>query len=62
MRNLILFLLLLTSCSIDKNSTYWNENLNSDYEDLKYDKDYTFDEYNKILDKYSDRKRIPNLN
>ena len=62
MRNLILFLLLLTSCSIDKNSTYWNENLNSDYEDLKYDKDYTFDEYNKILDKYTDRKRIPNLN
>ena len=62
MRNLILFLLLLTSCSIDKNSTYWNENLNSDYEDLKYDKDYTFDEYSKILDKYSDRKRIPNLN
>ena len=55
-------MLLLTSCSIDKNSTYWNENLNSDYEDLKYDKDYTFDEYNKILDKYSDRKRIPNLN
>ena len=62
MRNLILFLLLLTSCSFDRNSTYWKENLNSDYEDLKYDKDYTFDEYNKILDKYSDRKRIPNLN
>ena len=62
MKKLILFLLLLTSCSLNSNSTYWNENLNLNYEELKYEKDYTFDEYGKILDQYSDRKEFPDLN
>ena len=62
MKKLILFLLLLTSCSLNSNSTYWNENLNLNYEELKYEKDYTFNEYGTILEKYNDRKKIPKLN
>ena len=44
MKKLILLLFLLTSCSLNTDSAYWNENLNINYEELKYDKDYTFDE------------------
>ena len=62
MKKLILFLFLLNSCSLNSDSTYWNENVNSNYEELKYDKDYTLKEYGKILDQYSDRKETPNLN
>jgi len=62
MKKLILFLLLLTSCSLNSNSAYWNENSNITYEELIYEKDYSFDEYGKILKKYDDRKEIPKLN
>ena len=62
MKKLILFLLLLNSCSLNSNSTYWNENLNLNYEELKYEKDYTFNEYGMILEQYNDRKKIPKLN
>ena len=62
MKKLILFLLLLTSCSLNSNSAYWNENSNIIYEELKYEKDYSFDEYGKILQQYDDRKGIPKLN
>ena len=62
MKKLILFLLLLTSCSLNSNSAYWNENSNITYEELKYEKDYSFDEYGKILEQYGDRKGIPELN
>ena len=53
MKKLIFILFLFTSCSLNNDSAYWNENLNLNYEELKYDKDYTFDEYGKILEKYS---------
>ena len=62
MKKLILFLLLLTSCSLNSNSTYLNENSNSTYEELKFEKDYSFDEYVRILKQYNDRKEIPKLN
>ena len=62
MKKLILFLLLLTSCSLNSNSAYWNENSNIIYEELKYEKNYSFDEYGKILQQYNDRKEIPKLN
>ena len=62
MKKLILFFCLLTSCSFNSDSAYWNENSNKMYEDLKYDKDYTFNEYSKILDDYSKRNEIPNIN
>ena len=62
MKKLILVLLFITSCSINNNSTYWNENSNSTYEELKYEKDYSFDDYGRILEQYDDRTEIPKLN
>ena len=62
MKKLILFLLLLTSCSLNSNSSYWKENSNSTYEELKFDKEYSFDEYGRILELYDDRTEIPKLN
>ena len=62
MKKLILFLFLLNSCSLNNDSAYWNKNLNFKYEELKYDKNYTFDEYGKILDEYSKKNKIPKIN
>ena len=62
MKKLILFLFLLNSCSLNNDSTYWNKNLNFNYEELKYDKNYTFGEYGKILDEYSKKNKTPNIN
>ena len=53
---------MLTSCSLNSNSAYWNENTNLKYEELKYEKDYTFDEYGKILNLYNKKNKTPNLN
>ena len=62
MKKSILLLFLLTSCSLNNDSAYWNENLNINYEELKYDKDYTFDEYGKILESYSLKNTTPKIN
>ena len=62
MKKLILVLLFITSCAINNNSTYLNENSNSTYEELKYEKDYSFDDYGRILEQYDDRTEIPKLN
>ena len=62
MKKLILFLFLLNSCSLNNDSAYWNKNLNFNYEELKYDKNYTFGEYGKILDEYSKKNKIPKIN
>ena len=62
MKKLIFILFLFTSCSLNNDSAYWNENLNLNYEELKFDKDYTFDEYGKILEKYNAKNKTPNIN
>ena len=62
MKKLILLLFLLTSCSFNNDSVHLKENLNLNYEELKYGKDYTLDEYRKILEKYSAKNKTPNLN
>jgi len=62
MKKIFLLLFLLTSCSLNSDSAYWNESLYSDYEELKYEKDYTFNEYGKILDKYNATSDIPKIN
>ena len=62
MKKIILFLFFLTSCSLNNNSSYWNETFNSDYEELEYAKDYTFDEYKNLLIQYSNKNKIPKLN
>jgi|TARA_Y100001001_G_scaffold84146_1_gene82371 hypothetical protein len=58
---LFLFLSLL-SCSLNNTSDYWNKNLNLDKENLDYDKDYSIEEYEKILKGYNDRTDFPNIN
>ena len=62
MKKFIIFLFLLTSCSFNSNTAYWKENLDSRSQELKFDEDYTFEEYDKILDHYNDRKETPKLN
>ena len=62
MKKLILFLFLLTSCSFNNDSDYLKENLNLNHEELKYGKDYTLDEYRKILEKYSAKNKTPKIN
>jgi len=61
-KKLIFFLFLLTSCSLNSQNSYWNENSNYKYEELVYEKDYTFDEYSNILKQYDINKGIPKLN
>jgi len=56
-----LFLSLL-SCSLDNTRDNLNKNLNLDKENLDYEKDYSIDEYEKILKRYNDRTDFPNIN
>jgi len=60
---IFLFLFLsLVSCSLNNTGDYWNKNLNLDEENLVYEKDYSVEEYEKILDAYNDRTDFPNIN
>ena len=56
-----LFLSLL-SCSLDNTRDNLNKNLNLDKKNLDYDKDYSIEEYEKILKGYNDRTDFPNIN
>ena len=63
MKKFILLYLFLTSCSLNSDSAYWNQNLYSNsYKDIKFDKDYTFKEYGELLDQYNANSEIPNIN
>ncbi len=63
MKLVFLFLFLsLLSCSLNNTSDYWNKNLNLDKENLDYDKDYSIEEYEKILKGYNDRTDFPDIN
>ena len=65
-------ILFLTSCSLNKDSTYWNEDLiKKSSEDKKLSKiikktvDYksmTFDEFNLFLKDYSNNAKYPDIN
>jgi len=65
-------ILLLTSCSLSKESTYWNEGpIKKSAEDKKLSKilkktaDYksmTFDEFNLFLKDYSNKADYPDIN
>ena len=73
MKYLILpLLLILTSCSLDKNSAYWNEDpIKKSIENEKLSKilnntdDFkkmTFDEFNLFLKDYSENSDYPDIN
>ena len=69
---LLALILVLTSCSLDKNSTYWNEDpIKKSADDKKLSKilektgDYksmTFDEFNLFLKDYSNNAEYPDIN
>ena len=69
---LLPLIFVLTSCSLNKNSTYWNENLiNDSIKDKKLlniskkkidFKNMTFEEFKIFLKDYSDKADFPNLN
>jgi|TARA_B110000211_G_C13518839_1_gene310023 hypothetical protein len=72
-KHLILpLLLILTSCSLDKNSAYWNEDpIKKSIENEKLSKilnntdDFkkmTFDEFNLFLKDYSENSDYPDIN
>ena len=63
MKLVFLFLFLsLLSCSLNNTSDYSNKDLNLVKENLDYDKDYSIEEYEKILKRYNDRTDFPNIN
>ena len=69
---LLPLIIILTSCSLDKNSSYWNENLlentqkNKEISKIfKKTKDFkkmTFNEFNLFLKDYSDKADFPDIN
>jgi hypothetical protein len=64
-------ILVLTSCSLDKNSAYWNkDSINKTIEDKKLSKikkkttnfeSMTLDEFNLFLKEYADKTDYPDL-
>ena len=63
MKLVFLFLFLsLLSCSLDNTRDNLDKNLNFDKENLDYSKDYSIEEYEKILKGYNDRTDFPNIN
>jgi len=69
---LLPLILILTSCSLDRNSSYWNEDLTKKTVEnkklskiLKKTADFktmTFDEFNLFLKDYSDKADYPDIN
>ena len=67
-----ILLLILSSCSFDKNSAYWNEDIKKKSTDSKEIikilekktdfKTMTFDEYYLFLKDYSDKADFPDIN
>ena len=63
MKLVFLFIFLtLVSCSLNNRSDPWNKDLNLVEENLNYSKDYSIEEYEKILNGYNDRTNFPNIN
>ncbi|MDC6476288.1 hypothetical protein PQZ72_03310 [Candidatus Pelagibacter sp.] len=68
----LFFILFLTSCSLNKDSAYWNEDpIKNSADDKKLSKilkktgDYksmTFDEFNLFLKDYSNNAEYPDIN
>ena len=68
---ILIFILILSSCSLDKNSTYWNEDIIKDAQNETKPKiskkiidfnEMTFDEFNLFLKDYSKQKNYPDIN
>ena len=63
MKLVFLFLFLsLVSCSLNNTGDFLNKKQNLNKENLDYNKDYSVEEYEKILEGYNDRTDFPNIN
>ena len=63
MKLVFLFLFLsLLSCSLKNTDDYSNKNLNINNKNLDFKKDYSIEQYEKILKGYNDRTDFPNIN
>ena len=63
MKLVFLFIFLfLYSCSLNNTNDYWNKSLIINNENLDFNKDYSIEEYEKILKGYNDRTDFPNIN
>ncbi len=60
MKKILVIILFLTSCSFQNSGNYWDNNLNNEI--LDFEREYTFNEYKTILEKYNDRKGFPEIN
>ena len=68
---LLPLIFVLTSCSLNKNSTYWNkDSVNQSINDKKLSKvinkttdfkEMTFEEFDLFLQDYSNKSKFPNL-
>ena len=69
---ILVLIIFFTSCSLDKNSAYWNEHSIKKPADVKKlskilnkSKDFkamTFEEFNLFLKDYSDKAEFPDIN
>ena len=63
MKLVFLFLFFsLVSCSLNNTGDYLNKNQNLNKENLDYYKDYSVEEYEKVLEEYNNRTDFPNIN
>ena len=56
----LLAFVFLASCSFQNTSNYWNDNISD--EELDFSKEYNFEQYGAILQKYNDKKGYPKIN
>ena len=61
---MILFLIILSHCSLNHPVSMWNvdeENKNSDITKLNFDNETSFDEFKKNVIKYGEQSNFPKL-
>ena len=61
---MILFLAILSNCSLNHPVSMWNvndENTNSDITKLNFDNETSFDEFKKNVIKYGEQSNFPKL-
>ena len=52
---------LLTSCSFNNDSVFWTQDSKYAFKNLEYDKDYSLEEYERILNQYNKKNSYPKL-
>tara|TARA_B100000427_G_scaffold214468_1_gene178943 strand:- start:124 stop:312 length:189 start_codon:yes stop_codon:yes gene_type:complete len=61
MKKIIFIMFLLTSCSFNNDSAFWTQDSKYAFKNLEYDKDYSLEEYERILNQYNKQNSYPKL-